>query len=52
MSFSSPYFLFALLLVPAVLGLALWFDRRRARYAVAFTSSQSRLIALGVNNAR
>ncbi len=38
MSFSSPYFLLGLLLVPAVLGLALWFDRRRARYAVAFTN--------------
>jgi Ca-activated chloride channel family protein len=30
--------LLALLIVPAVLGLALWFDRRRARYAVAFTN--------------
>ena len=38
MSFASPYFLIALLLVPLVLGLALWFDRRRARYAVAFTN--------------
>jgi Ca-activated chloride channel homolog len=37
-SFGSPYFLLALLLVPAVLLLALWFDRRRARYAVAFTN--------------
>ena len=38
MSFASPYFLIALLLVPLVLGLAIWFDRRRARYAVAFTN--------------
>ena len=38
MSFGSPYFLVALLLVPAVLLLALWFDRKRARYAVAFTN--------------
>jgi Ca-activated chloride channel family protein len=37
-SFGSPVFLLALLLVPAVLGLALWFDRRRTRYAVAFTN--------------
>jgi Ca-activated chloride channel homolog len=37
-SFASPYFLIALLLVPLVLGLAIWFDRRRARYAVAFTN--------------
>jgi Ca-activated chloride channel family protein len=37
-SFASPLFLLALLLVPLVLGLALWFDRRRARYAVAFTN--------------
>ncbi len=38
MSFGSPFFLLALLLVPAVLALALWFDRRRTRYAVAFTN--------------
>ncbi len=38
MSFASPFFLLALLLVPVVLGLALWVDRRRARYAVAFTN--------------
>ena len=38
MSFASPFFLLALLLVPVVLGVALWFDRRRARYAVAFTN--------------
>jgi Ca-activated chloride channel family protein len=37
-SFASPFFLLALLLVPLVLGLAIWFDRRRARYAVAFTN--------------
>ncbi len=38
MSFSSPLLLFVLLIVPAVLALALWLDRRRARYAVAFTN--------------
>jgi Ca-activated chloride channel family protein len=38
MSFTSPWFLFALLIVPLTLALALWFDRRRARYAVAFTN--------------
>jgi Ca-activated chloride channel homolog len=37
-TFGSPYFLVALLVVPAVLALALWLDRRRARYAVAFTN--------------
>jgi Ca-activated chloride channel family protein len=34
----SPWFLFALLIVPLVLAFALWMDRRRARYAVAFTN--------------
>jgi Ca-activated chloride channel family protein len=38
MSFASPWFLVALLIVPAALALALWLDRRRARYAVAFTN--------------
>ena len=38
MSFSSPYVLLVLLVVPAVLALALWLDRRRAKYAVAFTN--------------
>jgi Ca-activated chloride channel homolog len=38
MSFASPYFLLALLLVPLVLAAALWVERRRARYAVAFTN--------------
>jgi len=38
MSFSSPWFLSALVLVPLVLALALWFDRRRAHYTVAFTN--------------
>lgn len=38
MSFASPWFLFALLLVPLVLAFAVWVDRRRARYAVAFTN--------------
>jgi Ca-activated chloride channel family protein len=37
-SFASPWFLLALLIVPAMLALALWLDRRRARYAVAFTN--------------
>jgi len=37
-SFSSPWLLLALLIVPATLTLALLLDRRRARYAVAFTN--------------
>jgi Ca-activated chloride channel family protein len=37
-SFASPWFLLALLIVPATLAFALWLDRRRARYAVAFTN--------------
>jgi Ca-activated chloride channel family protein len=37
-SFASPYLLLALLVVPAVLGFALWIDRRRTDYAVAFTN--------------
>jgi Ca-activated chloride channel family protein len=37
-SFGSPYLLLALLVVPAALAFALWLDRRRARYAVAFTN--------------
>jgi len=37
-TFGSPYLLLALLLVPAVLAAALWLDRRRTRYAVAFTN--------------
>jgi Ca-activated chloride channel family protein len=37
-SFGSPYLLLLLLLVPAVAALALWFDRRSSRYAVAFTN--------------
>ena len=38
MSFASPWLLLVLLIVPATLALALWLDRRRARYAVAFTN--------------
>jgi Ca-activated chloride channel family protein len=38
LSFTSPWLLLALLIVPATLALALWLDRRRARYAVAFTN--------------
>ncbi|MGH3001063.1 MAG: VWA domain-containing protein [Gaiellaceae bacterium] len=38
MSFASPWLLLALLVVPAALALALWLDRRRTRYAVAFTN--------------
>ena len=38
MTFSSPWLLFALLIVPAMLLLALWLERRRATYAVAFTN--------------
>ena len=38
MSFSTPFLLLALIVVPVVLLLAVWLDRRRARYAVAFTN--------------
>jgi Ca-activated chloride channel family protein len=38
MSFSSPYMLVFLLFVPVVAVFAVWIDRRRAKYAVAFTN--------------
>ena len=38
MSFASPIALVGLLVVPLALWFALWTDRRRARYAVAFTN--------------
>lgn len=38
MSFVWPWFLAVLVLVPLVLLLALWLDRRRSNYAVAFTN--------------
>jgi Ca-activated chloride channel family protein len=38
MSFTSPYMLLALLLVPAVLLFAIAVDRRRSRYPVVFTN--------------
>jgi Ca-activated chloride channel homolog len=38
MSFTAPYMLVFLLLVPAVAVFAVWIDRRRAQYAVAFTN--------------
>ncbi|MDX6512453.1 MAG: Ca-activated chloride channel [Gaiellaceae bacterium] len=38
MSFSSPYFLFGLLVVPVAVAFALAVDRRRSRYPVAFTN--------------
>ena len=37
-SFASPWLLPLLLVVPAALVFALWLDRRRSRYAVAFTN--------------
>ena len=37
-SFASPWILLALLLVPAMVALSWWYDRRQARYAVAFTN--------------
>jgi len=37
-SFGSPYVLLVLFVVPAVAVLAVWLDRRRSRYAVAFTN--------------
>jgi Ca-activated chloride channel family protein len=38
MSFISPFYLLALLVVPVVLGIALFVDRRRANYPLAFTN--------------
>jgi len=38
MSFASPWFLWTLLVVPLVLLAALFFERRRARYTVAYTN--------------
>jgi Ca-activated chloride channel family protein len=37
-SFASPWLLLVLLIVPVTIAFALWLDRRRARYAVAFTN--------------
>jgi Ca-activated chloride channel family protein len=37
-SFVTPWLLVTLLVVPIVAALAWWFDRRRTRYAVAFTN--------------
>jgi Ca-activated chloride channel homolog len=37
-TFQSPWFLLALLVVPAMLAFGLWLERRRAKYAVAFTN--------------
>lgn len=49
MSFASPLLLAALLVVPAVLALAIFVDRRRARYVVAFTNLD---VLAGVANER
>ena len=38
MTFAAPYFLLLLLLVPLIAFAAWWFERRRSRYAVAFTN--------------
>jgi Ca-activated chloride channel family protein len=37
-NFESPWFLALLLVVPLMLAFALWLDRRRTKYAVAFTN--------------
>jgi Ca-activated chloride channel family protein len=37
-TFGTPYLLLALLVVPAMILVATWLERRRARYAVAFTN--------------
>jgi Ca-activated chloride channel homolog len=37
-TFASPWLLLALLVVPAALAFALWIERRRTNYAVAFTN--------------
>ena len=38
MTFAAPWLLLALLAVPVALAAALWFERRRGRYAVTFTN--------------
>ena len=38
LTFESPWLLAVLLVAPVALAYALWLDRRRARYAVAFTN--------------
>ena len=38
MSFGAPYLLVVLAIVPVAAFMAVWFDRRRSRYAVAFTN--------------
>src|SRR3954454_13544268 len=38
MTFGWPWLLLALVIVPITLAFALWLERRRARYAVAFTN--------------
>ena len=38
MTFASPWFLWALLVVPVVLLAAVLLERRRSRYTVAFTN--------------
>ena len=38
MTFAAPWLLLVLLAVPAALAAALWFERRRSRYAVTFTN--------------
>ena len=40
MSFTWPWLLVLLLLVPGVAALAWWLERRRAKYAVSFTTQQ------------
>src|SRR5690242_85234 len=40
MSFAHPWLLVVLIAVPALIALALMFDRKRAKYPVAFTNLQ------------
>ena len=49
-TFGSPYFLPLLLVVPAVVFFVWWLERRRARYAVAYTNLE--LLASGVEQRR
>jgi Ca-activated chloride channel homolog len=47
MSFDQPLMLLTLLVIPVLAGLYLWMQRRRARYAVAFTNMDVLATAVG-----
>ena len=52
MTFASPYLLPLLLVVPAVAFAAWWLERRRARYAVAFTNLELLASVAGTRRSR